>query len=78
MIKHNGMYFITAPRFEPNSCKGCYWYPTRDVIYRETHEVYDKPGSIPTYLLNGCVAMHKNNNGNVCRNLNLIFIKKTK
>ena len=76
MIKHNGMYFITAPRFEPNSCKGCYWYPTRNVIYRETHIVYNKPCSIPTYLLNGCLKMHEGNKGTLCKDLNIVFVKQ--
>lgn len=51
MIKHNGMKFVAAPRRKSNSCKGCYWYPTKNVIFRETYMIYSKPRSIPTYLL---------------------------
>ena len=76
MIKHNGMKFVAAPRRKSNSCKGCYWYPTKDVIFRETYMIYSKPRSIPTYLLNGCLKMHEGNSGTLCRDLNIVFVKE--
>lgn len=76
MVKYKGISFIAEPKLKPNSCKGCYWYPTNDVIYRETYMIYNKPHSIPTYLLNGCLKMHEGNSGTLCRDLNIVFVKE--
>ena len=74
MIKHDDKYFVAKPRFEQNSCKGCWWYPTTDVMYRERYStcLYN---SIDAYLLSGCLRMHKGQSGSVCKDLNIIFVK---
>ena len=77
MVKHNCMSFIAKPRFEQNSCKGCYWYPTPDVMLRELYN-HERYGPIDAYLLHGCVAMHNNRGGGICTDLNIIFVKTSK
>lgn len=74
MIKHDDKYFVAKPRFEQNSCKGCWWYPTPDVIYRESYPTY-LHNSVDAYLLGGCVKMHQGQSGTVCTDLNIIFDK---
>ena len=64
MVKYKGMSFVAEPKLKPNSCKGCYWYPTSETMYRET------------YLLHGCLKMHEGNSEILCKDLNIVFVKE--
>jgi hypothetical protein len=76
MIKYAGISFVAKPKFEQNSCKGCHWYPTSKVIYREKYLVFYPHNSIETYLLAGCLKMHEGNKGSLCQDLNIIFVEQ--
>ena len=73
MPKCNNEHYIAIPKIAENSCKGCYWYPSKGNLYRYSEKFFKLKGTVDAYLLKGCMAMHKNHGGSLCSDLNIIF-----